>query len=407
MKVLLLTDIPPCENFTAGLVLDRLARNLLPEKIALCAVINRALKPEIPSEFDKVPTLLLEKPREASFRVLPRKLGDITAFAYEVIQGARVRYRLLPQIAAFAKSQQVDAIWVVLQGQSMIRLARRLSQRLGIPLFTQVWDPFEWWLRANRIDSLTGRRLLAEFDRVLQHSTACATASWAMSETYTEKYKVRNCPVIAGLPKELARTPATRPNSGPEIVIALAGQFYAQSEWDCLINALNRVNWRIAGRAVRIRVLGGGFQSFTHSPANFEYLGWQSQTDTIRLLADSDLLYMPYWFSEEFRGESSNSFPSKLVSYFAAGRPVFCHAPSYASPAKYIQEHKAGYLCSSLDSSDVLAMLEYAMTDGDSYATAAKNGTICFHRDFTLEDMKASFEQFLGLDTPIKGVKPQ
>jgi len=396
MKVLLLTDIPPCRNFTAGLVLDRLVGFLPPEQIALCAVVNPVLNPEIPVELESLPKLILKKPREASVRIFPRKAGDLSAFIFELIQATRVRHELLPQIAAFAKQQQVDAIWVVLQGQTMVRLARQLSLKLNLPLLTQVWDPFGWWLRANQIDGLTQRRLLAEFDKVMRHSASCATASWAMSEAYSNQYGIRNQPVIAGLPRALARKPATRPHAGDEFVIGMAGQFYAQAEWSCLINTLNQVNWTVAGRQIRIRIMGGGFQSFTQHPANFEYLGWQSQEDTIRLLSEADLLYMPYWFSEEFREESSSSFPSKLVTYFAAGRPVFCHAPAYASPAKYIRQHEAGFLCDSLDPLDVLKHLESAISNTEYYREVALNGTNCFMRDFTLERMKESFLQFLG-----------
>ncbi|MGB7815441.1 MAG: glycosyltransferase [Methylotenera sp.] len=399
MKVLLLTDIPPCRNFTAGLVLDRLVSFLPTDKIALCAVVNPSLNPEIPAELGSLPKLILKKPREASVRIFPGKMGDLSAFIYELIQSARVRYELLPQIVAFAKQQQVDAVWVVLQGQTMVRLARQLSRKLGLPLLTQVWDPFGWWLRASRIDDITQRRLLTEFDNVIRYSASCATASWAMSETYSNQYGVRNQPVIAGLPRELAREPAKCPHAGDEFIIGMAGQFYAQAEWSSLIHTLNQVNWTIAGRRIRIRVMGGGFQSFTQSPANFEYLGWQSQEETIRLLSEADLLYMPYWFSEEFREESSSSFPSKLVTYFAAGRPVFCHAPAYSSPAKYIKQHEAGYLCESLDPPAILKHLEHAIADMEHYCKVASNGTFCFMRDFTLERMKETFLQFLNIQT--------
>ncbi|MFM9912824.1 MAG: hypothetical protein ACKVN9_04755, partial [Methylophilaceae bacterium] len=91
------------------------------------------------------------------------------------------------------------------------------------------------------------------------------------------------------------------------------------------------------------------------------------------------------------------SFPSKLVTYFAAGRPVFCHAPGYSSPARYIKKHEAGYICDGLDASCVLKCLELAITDIDYYRKLASNGTLCFFQDFTLERMKETFMQFLKL----------
>jgi glycosyltransferase involved in cell wall biosynthesis len=145
--------------------------------------------------------------------------------------------------------------------------------------------------------------------------------------------------------------------------------------------------------------MGGAFKVFTQSPSNFEYLGWQSQEETIRLLSESDLLYLPYWFSGEYHEESSNSFPSKVVTYFAAGRPVFCHAPAYASPAKYIKANEAGFLCESLDTSAIISQLEKAVQDTEGYGRFAANGHSCFMKDFTLERMKESFLAFLGNHT--------
>lgn len=396
MKLLLLTDIPPCHNFTAGLVLDRLISFLPKDQIAICAVVNPALNPEIPMELAEIPTLVLKKPRESAVRVLPRKLGIFSAFPFELVQALRVKRELLPQIIEFAKVQKIDAIWVVLQGQTMVRLARQISKALNVPLLTQVWDPFGWWLKANLIDGFTTRRLLKEFDRVIKASDSCATASWAMSENYTNKYRIINAPVIAGLPRDLALKPATKAHDGDEFIIAMAGQFYAQTEWECLQHALNSCNWKVAGKSIRVRVMGGAFKVFTQSPSNFEYLGWQSQEETIRLLSESDLLYLPYWFSEEYHEESSNSFPSKIVTYFAAGRPVFCHAPPYASPAKYIKANDAGFLCESLDISVIISQLERVVQDTEAYGRFAANGHSCFMKDFTLERMKDTFFAFLG-----------
>lgn len=395
MKILLLTDIPPCRNFTAGLVLDRLVGFLPKDSLAICAVVNSALNPEIPAELNDIPKLLLRKPREAALRVLPRKAGILSAYPYELLQSRRVRTSLLPQIIEFSKQQQVDAVWVVLQGQTMVRLARQLSQALNVPLLSQVWDPFGWWLQANKIDGFTRKRLLREFDEVLTSSSACATASWAMTENYTNKYGIPNNPVIAGLPREQALPPAQACHERDEFIIAMAGQFYAQTEWECLQHALNSCNWKVGGKRIKIRVMGGAFKVFTQSPSNFEYLGWQSQDETIRLLADSDLLYLPYWFSGEYFEESSNSFPSKLVTYFAAGRPVFCHAPAYASPAKYVKANKAGFLCESLDTGTIVKQLENAVANTSDYASFAANGHACFMRDFTLERMKECFFNFL------------
>ncbi|ADE29859.1 hypothetical protein [Rickettsia prowazekii] len=396
MKILLLTDIPPCENYTAGLVLNPLVKFLPLDEVVICSVANPALEFKIPKELNKIPHLKLFKPIEAAIRYKKGIIGDLIAYGFELLNAATVKYFLLPKIIKFAKEHQVGAIWSVLQGQTIIRLTGPLAKKLSVSLFTQIWDPFEWWLRSNKIDRLTQKRLLKEFDLVIKHSICCATASWAMSESYKTKYNTPTIPLIAGLSKELARVPAISPHNRNEYIISIAGQFYAQSEWLSFINALNQVNWIIASKKIKVRVMGQGFQVFTQLYANFEYLGWRSQEETIGLLAESDLLYMPYWFSKEFYKESSTSFPSKLVTYFASGRPVFCHAPEYSSPSKYIAENNAGYLCNSLSTDRIIYELERAIVDEVSYKTFAENASKCFLRDFILERMQATFFKFLN-----------
>lgn len=396
MKYLLLTDIPPCENYTAGLVLNRLVQFLPKDEIVFCAVINPNLKPIIPEYLNEIQCLVLQKPSEYLLGSKLPILGGLLSFLHELIQAIKVRVILAPKIANFAKIQNVDRIWVVLQGQTMVRLAHYLPKMLSCPLYTQVWDPFGWWLRANKINFLTKRNLLKQFSEVISQSVSCATASWDMSNFYSEKYGIKNNPVIAGLPEEYCLPPATKMHEGSEFIIGMAGQIYASDEWNSLILALNNVGWTINGRNVRIRLLGESIHLSAQLPLCIEYLGWRSQKDTINLLEQADVLYLPYWFKAEFDEECRNSFPSKLVTYFASGRPVMCHSPKYASPAKYIFTNNAGYLCNSMLVEDIIDTLSSVESDKSKYEFYSKNGASCFKRDFTLGAMKASFQEFLG-----------
>jgi glycosyltransferase involved in cell wall biosynthesis len=470
MKILLLTDMPPCRRYTAGLVLEQLVRFLPKEDIAICAVIDPALisNVDIPPDLEDIPMLILKKPAESFFKMFlftflrriknlfkeksidlvkalvkilfkkktiafvknllkkkslaedqpenqPVDLNSIepaksifqtmlekfvgsVKFLFELIQGFRVQNHLLSKIKRFSKEQHIDKLWVILEGQTMIRLARPLATSLNVPLFTQVWDPFEWWLRVNKVDEHTKKRFLIEYDNAIRHSTACATASWAMSEAYLKKYGVKNLPITACLPKEYAKKAISSVgNDNQPFIIGMAGQFYALDAWQTFVAALAQANWRVAGKNIFIRAVGGYSKRLTSVPKHFEDLGWKSQEETLSILANTDLLYMPYWFCDEFHLESSHSFPSKLVSYFCAGRPVFCHAPLYASPTKYILNKEAGYLCSSLDANVILETLERVILDKETYQRMAARGKECFLEDFTLERMQTTFHQFLNL----------
>ena len=178
MKILLLTDIPPCKNFTAGLVLDRLVDFIPKDDLTICSIENVALTPELSEKLTTTPILRLRKPREMSFRIGPKLFGSISGFFFELVQAFRVNYIIFPKIVRFARKEKVEKIWVILQGQTMIRLAYRLSKKQKEPLLTQVWDPFSWWLRDNKIDKLSQFFLMQKFEKVIVSSSSCPTVSW-------------------------------------------------------------------------------------------------------------------------------------------------------------------------------------------------------------------------------------
>jgi hypothetical protein len=300
LKILLLTDIPPCKNYTAGLVLDQLLGFISTKEYVICSVMNPNLAPKIPDKYSEVPHLKLKKPREAALRIGPGILGAPFAFIFEIIQAFKIKIFITRKIISFIREQNVQVIWVVLQGQTMVRLADNLMQSTKLPVITQVWDAFDWWLRENRIDRFTKVRLLATFDKVIKSSKSCATASWAMSNEYTKNFGIPNIPVIAGLPEEFFVSNVRRDDLYKDnFIIGIAGQFYAQDAWNRLLEALDSIDWTLQKRKIIIRIMGSRFSMTCSKPGNFEYLGWRSQEDTIQILSTCDLLYLPYWFDPD------------------------------------------------------------------------------------------------------------
>lgn len=399
MKILLLTDIPPCKDFTAGIVLDQLCRFLPHGSIACYAVVNRNIHPRLSSDLGWIPIEYQVKPIERAIRPLPGKFGEVIAKWVEDRQEKNVLKDMLPKVVEFGRQNNVDKLWCLLQGQTMVRLARPTAEALAVPLYTQVWDPFGWWLRANNIDQSTSLHLLDKFDETVRSSRACATASWAMSEEYSNRYGVKNLPVISSLDSSWACQPATSPNKSDEFVIGMAGQIYAVDEWNALIGALDKCGWRICGKNIKFKILSRGMPRGVAIPINAEYLGWLSQREAIKGLSNVDMLYLPYWFSSAFCEEATLSFPSKLVTYLAAGRPVVFHGPDYASPARYLERNKAALCCYSLESDKIIETIRLLITDLALYKELTHNGASAFQRDFTYATMKKNFYKFLELPT--------
>ena len=110
-----------------------------------------------------------------------------------------------------------------------------------------------------------------------------------------------------------------------------------------LVWALEYAGWQVAGRRVVIRVLGHQ-RPPTIPEHNLDFLGWQPQERAVELLSTScDVLYCPYPYAASLAEVAKYSFPSKIPTYLAAGRPILFHGPTYASPARYLEATGAGF----------------------------------------------------------------
>lgn len=412
MKILLLSDIPPCENYTAGLVLSAMVRFVPRDSICCFAVVNAGLDIRMAAEFANIPMEFHAKPNE-NWAWLPqrrfiRKASSLAALAGERFTEKTAVRSLIKKAVGFGRRQKVDRVWAVLQGQTTIRMARAVADKLNVPLYTHVWDPFTWWAKANCIDGPTTRRVQALFDDAISSSRCVLAASEPMAELYRERFKVDSVPVISSHSKSMGQMPNLDDTGRGPIVIGMAGQFYAASEWLQLLQAMRSSNWKIAGRSVRIVVMGPQ-QPPGAIDKHVSFLGWKSQPDAAFVLSQCDLLYCPYPFDQAMKEVSQYSFPSKLVLYLAAGRPIVFHGPAYSSPAHYIESRRCGLIAERLSASAIYNELERLISDPESYRSMALNAQAAFRRDFTLESMERAFDAFIGIPAPdnVQDAQPQ
>ena len=398
MKTLLLTDIPPCSNLTAGIVTAQMARCVPKGELAIFCVQNPHLAPEPYADLAHVPMKVVTKPNEHARRVVKGvSLGTAGAMVVETLKRQLLAPRLVSQAVAYGREQDVTSVWAILQGQTIVRMAAAVAQGLRVPLRTQVWDPLRWWLEAHKVDPLNASRDMALFDATLKASSVCATASWAMAQHYEERYGIPAMAIIASLDAKLAFQPAPTLRSNTELAIGMAGQIYAMEEWLDLVKALESGGWQVGGRRVVLRVLGH-IKPPGVPEANLDFLGWQSQEETVRLLSETcDVLYCPYPFAPEMEEVARLSFPSKIPTYLAAGRPVFFHGPEYASPAKFLGERRAGLLCTQRSSTAVRDGLDQLVSDVALYEELAMGAREAFLENFTLMQMKHLVGKFLEL----------
>lgn len=390
MHVLLFSDMPPCENYTAGIVLNRLCGFLLEEGHAVsCYTVK------IPSVDAFIPQ---DKADHIKYKTVPmpsEAWGRFGAAASFVMNNFSATVRL-PQIARdvarFARRQGCDMLWGVVQGQATIRIIRQAAKLTGIPYVVQAWDPSEWWLDANKFDRITKTLVMREYDRLIHGSKCFIAPSWAMAEDYEKKYGVRAVPVLPGLKSGVLHT-TRKPDDA--YIIAFAGQFYASDELLCLIHCIEKLK-SYNGKRIVIRIYGADesidFQAFNY----VEKYSWIPQEKLIEALAEADLLYCPYGFSAEFKKIATLSFPSKLGTYLKAGKPVLFHGPEYSSPYKFLKKYDAAYFCTELDEQALIRALISIMEHNDHSAMVLRAQDI-FTENLTEEVMKRNFFRVFNL----------
>ncbi len=310
----------------------------------------------------------------------------------------RRRRDILSEIVQFARSQNVDAVWCMLQGQTVIQLALPVASMLNADLYTQVFDCPEWNLSSMKTDPATSRRVMSEYQNAIRNSRRCAAISWQMAKDYQEAFGTETIPILPSLPDSFAVNSPPQDAFKDTVTIGFAGQIYAQSEWFALMHSLDLVNWQIGGREVKVRLIGRYFELCTTKPRRIEYLGFQPQENAIKLLAEADVLYCPYWFDQGHAYLAKHCFPSKLPTYLAAGRPVFFHGPDYSSTVDLLTKTNAGVMCHSNEPNEIVRSFQDLFADEQLYHQRALNAQAAFKQYFQLSAQRPLMSRFLEIE---------
>jgi len=385
-------------NFTAGIVLNKMCDFLLDAGHEVCCFTVKDVSVDAivpPDKMERMKFQIVEKPME-SWGYL--RFGPIASYVGNHYTAAFVLPKIARQAGAFAKENQAELIWSVVQGQTMIKLTEPTAHYAGLPYVIQVWDPPEWWLMENKFDRYSTKSVMKSFQRALHHSRCCIAASWAMADYYSHQYDCKSIPVILGFePGEVCEK---RKREDDSLVIALSGQLYASQEIQALIRALDLMEWQHNEQKIILRFYGRSIQIFLSKPSNIQVMGWLSQDKLLSELVQVDLLYCPYWFSERFRLPSTLSFPSKLSTYLKTGVPTLVHAPDYASPRQFVEQNDVGYICGTLDPNVIRDVLNYIFdgTEEEREERGAR-GYQAFLNHLTTEHMRAAFFEALEIHT--------
>jgi hypothetical protein len=401
-KLLLITGTPPGAGNVGELILRDLVLHYGAEDVECLAVVPSGYRWTAEPRLQQVPVRLLHSSRLYVRRWGKGKWSAVGSLAGYALGFRRDVRRVVAQIVAATAARRPDRILAVLNNPLMMAVAHRVAAATALPMVTLVWDPPEYLLQRARFDRVSRHLLLGDFARSLARSEQVAV----VSETMQGDYARLTAAPIRILRHGVARDPApppVAPSEGDEWLIGFAGSLYAECAWRALLRALDRVGWRIAGRAVRLRALTERVTVHSRGAAAIEYLGYRPADATQELLAQCDLTYLPQPFVAHLRTLCRYAFPTKLTSYLALARPVFVHCPADSALARFFDAHPFGVHSDSLEPEPIVAALETLLGSRERYAAACRVAVATAREHFDASVFQRAVDRVLRperLDVP-------
>jgi len=390
-KILLLTDIPPCKNYTGGIMLSQMVRMILEEKLDIeyYCIQDNNLDPILDTTVsDEIKLTIVDRPNE----VLSKRNSE-----HKYYKELR---KVTSNVLNYINNGNFTKIWIVLQGEVMTDIAYEVM-REEHKYIVQIWDPIEWWTKEHKFSKERERSTIEKHDEVLKNAEYCITTSWAMSEYFRKSIKAKCIEVMP---------PLNRYNFDKNLhndkryTIAMSGQVYAQEELEILFKALDKLNWKNGDKDIYFEHYGTWYNSEEFINRHQKYKdriicnGFVEQNKLLYYLSQKDLLYCPYFFSEDetLKKVSELSFPSKVVTYLSLEVPTVMHGPTYASPVKFLKENNAGYVITSNEEDKVAKELTKIFSlDSKKMISNAKNA---FDSNFTFKVVKKHLFKALNIE---------
>lgn len=363
-RAVILSGTAPGDPGVGGVILADLVQGAGPQRFTCAWLAPRAMT-ETPV-VDGLETMRIERRYETAFRPVRGISGEIiSACALRALRPAMLR-ECERQVRRLIDRVCPDFLLAVLESPAAIQVAARIRRGTGIPLRSIVWDDVELFCRQAYFDRWTRQRVLADFAYVLSESEQTGVICEAMQQVYERRYGISSIVIRHGLPTAAEPEESVRrADDQDSYVIGFAGSNTAPDALATFVRSMDHSNWRFEGRQIVLRLLGARYLLDSRRPQRIEYFGWRTVEDTRRLLAECDLLYLPQTFDESLRYFAELSFPTKLSTYVAAGRPILLHAPPYASLSKFWEQHDLGPYCRSLDGDELRRALRRGIEPDD------------------------------------------
>ena len=340
---------------------------------------------------------------ETGWRPLKGVAGELIGRAARLAKFSRHCRTLTDQICNSAAARDCDMVWAILDCPTVIEIALETAQRLNKPLIALVWDSPELLIDSLNMDRWSAAAMLKRFGDTIRSATRVGVICEQMQQRYESAFGAGEYVVLRhGIRENLWAEPTVADDESNRLIIGFAGSITAVRPFRQLVQTLDENKWSINGRNVTLRLIGSRYTLDSREAQHIEFFGWRSLEQTVKLLAECHMTYLPQPFEERLKPLAELSFPTKLTTYLAAGNRVLLHAPDYASVTSFMQDYAIGHSCDSLDSSNLTAALRELERMPQSAISDAINAAR--RNEFNSHTFVERFRTLVGVSKPSASV---
>jgi glycosyltransferase involved in cell wall biosynthesis len=119
--------------------------------------------------------------------------------------------------------------------------------------------------------------------------------------------------------------------------------------------------------------------------------GWVSQADLQVILADGDILFLPFSFSEAAKFSVESGFPSKTADYLASGKPILVVGPPYSTIVRYAEQNGFAAVVNEPDPEAIAVKIKEIIASASLRECLRANSLAAFEKNHNIVRQRAAF----------------
>lgn len=259
--------------------------------------------------------------------------------------------RISPALASWIDQFAPQLVYGFLGSMAQNHLTRLIVERWRLPLAIHIMDDWPNVIYTEGLFApLLRRRVLREFRALLDRAAVRMVISGAMAEEYTRRYHYPFAPFQNALDmKEWSLVSRQRWDVEGRVIVRYVGSIVAEAQREALRD--------MCGAVAELRAEGVDITLSVHAPAAQTAVlrDWgfpedvlrlgapAAASDVPRLLAEADILVLPFNFDESSRQYMRFSMPTKVPAYMISGSPVLVYGPPDLATVAYAARAGWGY----------------------------------------------------------------